>query len=318
MENLLARYPEEFFVGAGFRLTGQQARLGRCYADIIFNDKYNRSIIVEIKRGILGRDAVGQIIEYYGLIKKENPAQCVELIVCANVIPHERREFLEKVGIDCREISEAVLIEIAKKYDYQLSDTFEREKGSEEIVKVSGKRSRSSIKNQDVEELEVLGIIMKFREGILQGGPFSQGFLDHWEWEKNGGNYKDGRDFFSIHWEIQHKSPDIVRFHVTSPNYTADPSLNNIKLNLVKSILENKDIFFCFSSRGFFCEPGKMISKASIQDNKSTEAFKIKLKESQKANTARENIVVVHREVTKSLNPILDKFCSQLKICFSC
>ena len=72
IEILLAKYPDEFFPGAGFKLKGQQVNLGKYYADVIFIDKYDRFIVVEIKKGTLTRDAAGQIIDYYGLLKNKN------------------------------------------------------------------------------------------------------------------------------------------------------------------------------------------------------------------------------------------------------
>jgi len=71
IENLIAKHPDEFFPNSGFKLIGQQVKLGKCYADIIFEDKYRRNVIVEVKRGILSRDASGQVMEYYGLLKTE-------------------------------------------------------------------------------------------------------------------------------------------------------------------------------------------------------------------------------------------------------
>src|SRR5882724_2131232 len=103
IENLIARYPEEFFPGQGLQLTGQQIRLGRCYADVIFADQHNRIVIIEIKRGLLTREAAGQIMEYYGLLKQQQPDKILELVLCANTVPPERREFLERAGIECKE-----------------------------------------------------------------------------------------------------------------------------------------------------------------------------------------------------------------------
>ena len=48
IENLIANYPDEFFPNSGFRLIGQQIKLGRCFADIIFEDRYKRKIIIEV------------------------------------------------------------------------------------------------------------------------------------------------------------------------------------------------------------------------------------------------------------------------------
>jgi hypothetical protein len=122
IENLLAKYPEEFFPRAGFKLIGQQVRLGRLRADILFEDKYERTIIIEIKRGILSRDAAGQILDYYHHVKDAKPDSFVDLILCANTIPHHRRSFLEASGIECREVSPAQISSVAAKYGYQFLD----------------------------------------------------------------------------------------------------------------------------------------------------------------------------------------------------
>jgi predicted RNA-binding protein with PUA-like domain len=119
IENLIALYPDEFFPKSGFKLVGQQIRLGNKYADIIFKDRVNRKVIIEIKRGILTRDAAGQIMEYYGLLKEANPEEIIELVLCANIIPHERKRFLEISGIECKELGLGLINKIANKYSYE-------------------------------------------------------------------------------------------------------------------------------------------------------------------------------------------------------
>lgn len=125
IENLIAKYPDEFFPSSGFKLIGQQIRLNNCFADIIFEDTFKRKIIVEVKRGILSRDASGQITEYYGLLKSEQPKSIIELILCANIIPAERKKFLEAIGIECKELGINSLIAIAAKYNYKFLDSKE-------------------------------------------------------------------------------------------------------------------------------------------------------------------------------------------------
>jgi predicted RNA-binding protein with PUA-like domain len=126
IENIIAQHPNEFFPESGLVLIGQQVKLGSCRADIIFKDKYNRAIIVEVKRGILSRDGAGQIMEYYGLLKQQEPDKVVELILCANIIPHERKLFLENVGIECKELGLSLIQAIAKKHSYEFLDDSER------------------------------------------------------------------------------------------------------------------------------------------------------------------------------------------------
>ena len=133
IENLIAKYPEEFFPDSGFKLLGQQVRLGRCYADIIFVDKHKRKIIVEVKRGLLSRDASGQVMEYYGLLKTESPDDFVELILCANIIPPERKKFLENVGIECTELGINLINQIAQKVGYNFIKTQQKQKIETEV-----------------------------------------------------------------------------------------------------------------------------------------------------------------------------------------
>lgn len=122
LENLIARYPEEFFPGQGLKLVAQQYSVGGKRIDILFEDKHQRKVIVEVKRGVLSREASGQIAEYYGLLKAENDDQFLELVLAANVIPPERRKFLETIGIECKQLGIARVSEIASKYGYAFSD----------------------------------------------------------------------------------------------------------------------------------------------------------------------------------------------------
>jgi RecB family endonuclease NucS len=73
VENLLAKYPDEFLPNYGLKLKGQQVRLGTYSADIVFENRKGDMVIVEVKRGILRREALGQLIEYYGALKQIEP-----------------------------------------------------------------------------------------------------------------------------------------------------------------------------------------------------------------------------------------------------
>jgi hypothetical protein len=55
------------------KLKRQQKKLGPYSADIVFEDAKGDMVIVETKRGILRREALGQIIEYYGAAKQIEP-----------------------------------------------------------------------------------------------------------------------------------------------------------------------------------------------------------------------------------------------------
>jgi len=141
IENLLAYYPDEFFPGEGFKLIDQQFTVEGRRIDILFEDKHGRQIIVEVKRGILSREASGQIVEYYGLLKTADETKNYELILCANIIPKERKVFLETIGIDCKELGIAQISQIANKHGYAFLDDSSAYKNIE-LVKQHIKRDR--------------------------------------------------------------------------------------------------------------------------------------------------------------------------------
>jgi len=122
IENLIANYPDEIFPNEKLQLIGQQINIEGRKIDLLFKDKFNRNIIIEVKRGILTREASGQIAEYFGLLKSTNKNEIYELVLCANVIPPERKIFLEHIGIECKELGVSFITNLASKYDYTFLD----------------------------------------------------------------------------------------------------------------------------------------------------------------------------------------------------
>jgi hypothetical protein len=60
--------------------------------------------IVEIKRDTIRRETIGQIFEYYGLMRRSNKTANFRMILVAPSIPDFRRIPLEEFGIRCGEI----------------------------------------------------------------------------------------------------------------------------------------------------------------------------------------------------------------------
>lgn len=179
IENLIALHPNDFFPNEDFNLLGQQINLNGRYADIIFKDKHERTIIVEVKRGISTREATGQIAEYYGLLKQQKPSEIIELVLCANIIPQERRIFLENIGIECKELDVSLILNIAQKYNYKFIDDIERDKKSEVRQEQQKPILITEENNLEKEDNNIW---------IFQGNPkeyrimdsLSDGFLDGW------------------------------------------------------------------------------------------------------------------------------------------
>lgn len=60
--------------------------------------------IVELKRDTIRRDTIGQIFEYYGLMRRSNKTANFKMILVAPHIPDFRRIPLEEFGIRCVEV----------------------------------------------------------------------------------------------------------------------------------------------------------------------------------------------------------------------
>ena len=198
IENLVANYPEEIFPGEGFKLIGQQITIEGRRLDILFEDKHKRQVIIEVKRGILTREASGQIAEYYGLLKNENKDNIYELILCANIIPKERKTFLETIGIECKELGVVQITEIAKKYDYKFIDDQSTFTSStiEDIRRYNISSEENVVSSNDDDDINVW---------IFQGNPNRYDILNALN-DKEIGN--------TIHWLVKQNRNKIHKGHI--------------------------------------------------------------------------------------------------------
>lgn len=189
IENLIAQYPDEFFPDDNLKLIRQQYPIEGKRIDILFEDKLKRKIIIEIKRGILNREASGQIAEYYGLLKSKNLDEYFEMVLCANVIPKERRLFLENIGIECKELGISFITELAKKYSYTFID--DREISIDSIHK----NELSDVNNDNTNN----------SVWIFQGNPHRYDILNALS-DKEIGN--------EIHWLVNQHKNKIAEGHI--------------------------------------------------------------------------------------------------------
>lgn len=118
MEDLLWQHPEKLLNEPlkQFRRQPRVHGIGR--ADLVFEDRLGRLLVVELKNGKLQRGAIGQLHDYFGMMKHQFPQRPVELMVVANIIPVERRLACEQYNIECREISEKRFRDVADEMGY--------------------------------------------------------------------------------------------------------------------------------------------------------------------------------------------------------
>ena len=65
-EDIICKYPE--LIEEGLTLIGRQVTLYGSRMDILFEDKFKRKLIIELKAGPIKDEHIGQILTYEGII----------------------------------------------------------------------------------------------------------------------------------------------------------------------------------------------------------------------------------------------------------
>jgi RecB family endonuclease NucS len=76
--------------------------------DLLF-DVDDIQYIIELKRDTIKREDIGQVFEYYGLMRQLKPTASYRMVLVAPSIPEFRRTPLEEMGIRCVEVKHAAL-----------------------------------------------------------------------------------------------------------------------------------------------------------------------------------------------------------------
>jgi len=121
MQRIIRDYPNEFF-DEPLRLVSQQEAFRSGVTDLIFEDVQGDLVVVDLKRGLLQREHVAQLLDYLGDVEKRYKGKNVELMVVANIIPPQRRTKLERLGVTFKEIPEARFREVAQKHNISLAE----------------------------------------------------------------------------------------------------------------------------------------------------------------------------------------------------
>jgi hypothetical protein len=74
-------------IGKGLKRCQQQKPIGDGRLDVLFEDKHGNWVVVEVKLGSIGREALQQLKTYIRDLRKENNKKISGVIVCAGVLP---------------------------------------------------------------------------------------------------------------------------------------------------------------------------------------------------------------------------------------
>jgi len=122
-EDILSRYPE--LIEDDLTLIGRQVTIYGRRMDLLFEDRFKRKLIVELKIGPIKDVHIGQVLSYEGiLLSAEDPT--IRVMLIGNRVPPNIQRTLDHHGIAWREITLSFLKEfLVKKNDEEFLNLFE-------------------------------------------------------------------------------------------------------------------------------------------------------------------------------------------------
>ena len=107
-EDILSRYPE--LIEDGLTLKGRQVTIHGRRMDMVFVDKFDRTLIVELKSGPIKDKDIGQIMSYEGMmLSSDDPT--VRIMLIGTRVPPNIKRVLDHHGIAFLEIKHSTVLE---------------------------------------------------------------------------------------------------------------------------------------------------------------------------------------------------------------
>ncbi len=101
VEDVLIDFPELLMPGLKF-VEKREKLKGAGIIDLVFQNSLRETVLVEVKRGTATRSDIGQVIDYFGSLKENQPD--AQIIFVANEIKNSFKIALALLGIQFREI----------------------------------------------------------------------------------------------------------------------------------------------------------------------------------------------------------------------
>jgi hypothetical protein len=142
IEEIIARHPE--IIEKSLKLKGRQATFRGKRVDLIFADKFGDTLIVELKRGFVKREHVGQLAEYLGYVEEQEEGRIRIMLIGSGIPPYLRRG-MKRLGIEFREITNRDYIEFLKEKDPTLLKELQK-KQLQQVSPLERPKERALIK----------------------------------------------------------------------------------------------------------------------------------------------------------------------------
>jgi hypothetical protein len=153
-ETILAKYPE--LIENGLEIKGRQVSMYGRRMDLLFEDSFQRKLLIELKVGPIKDQHIGQVMSYEGmLLSADDPT--IRVMLIGNRVPPNLRRSLDHHGIAWKEISVSVLLAHLKdRNDSEMLGLFSQEEL--EFAEPTGRKGVASRLNEAATSGSVKGI----------------------------------------------------------------------------------------------------------------------------------------------------------------
>lgn len=231
-EDILVKYPE--LIEDKLKFLGRQVSHYGKRIDLLFDDRFNEKLIIELKIGNLQRNALSQVMEYEGYILSEKDPTA-RIMIIANRIPLNLKKAMDHHGIEYKEIPLRQLLEFLERSDEQLLNSIMIQP-SREIINTKASSRRANMGDTLASALD---------EIIAKGG----------SWEKmiEEANYQSLRRGFktrftkgTINAHIKYREqrdPDYLKRNPDSVTVKASRTLMGVEFNYSGSLDDELTIY---------------------------------------------------------------------------
>lgn len=159
MEELIAAYPADFFFRNQLVLVGRQQSLaGVGRFDLLFEDIFKSTIVMELKARTLKYEDATQVATYRDELKRNGQTNVVMWLVSPH-IPQSVREFLDDKGIEYTEIHVSEFRRVAERHGFTI--TAEEEATKYPILRRAVRSRRQERQSIEERAVQMLGMGMK-------------------------------------------------------------------------------------------------------------------------------------------------------------
>lgn len=162
-EDILSRYPD--LIESYLKFIDRQINVGGKFADLLFEDRFGQKLIIELKKGVIKREHMAQLLEYEGhFLSPENPN--VRVMLIGNRVPPNISKSLDHHGFEWKEITEETLKKhLQKVNDSELLSLFDDIEGKQQSRLLTVPReSKQSSKKGSSSGLPQLNQALDFNE----------------------------------------------------------------------------------------------------------------------------------------------------------